>query len=466
MTSTGTPSPILAAPRVTFREAVWCWAKVALLSFGGPAGQIAVMHRIFVEEKRWVSENRFLHALNYCMLLPGPEAQQLTIYIGWLLHRTWGGIVAGSLFVLPGFLSILALSVLYAGYKELRIVDAVFYGLAPAVMAVVLEAVFRIGKKSLKNPVMVAVAAGAFAAIFFFGTPFPFVVGAAAALGFLGAKISPDNFVVIQMREPASEQPGRTIAIPDDADVQPAPAAMRMLRVAAIWLTLWLAPTVILTIAYGPQSLWVQESVFFSKAALVTFGGAYAVLAYIAQEAVSTYGWLRPGEMLDGLGMAETTPGPLIQVVQFVGFMGAYRAAEAGQLGDISPILAGTLASILTAWVTFTPCFLWIFLGAPYIERLRGHKPLSAALSTVTASVVGVILNLAVWFALHTIFDQVVESQRSGIRLLVPVWSSIDWAALVIGAGAFLVLFVFRLGMIATLGGTVLAGIAYRLLQG
>lgn len=454
-----------AAHPVTFREALRCWCRVALLSFGGPAGQIAVMHRILVEEKRWISENRFLHALNYCMFLPGPEAQQLATYVGWLLHRTLGGIVAGSLFVLPGFLSVLVLSILYAGYKELRFVDAVFYGLAPAVMAVVVEAVFRIGKKSLKNVVMAAVAGSAFVAIFFFGVPFPFVVATAAILGFAGAKVRPDRFLVIRLHEPkpGSEYQTSSIAVSDDAKAPTVPTFVRAVKVAATWLTLWLGPLVILAGTYGWQSLWVQEGFFFSKSAVVTFGGAYAVLAYIAQQAVSTYGWLQPGEMLDGLGMAETTPGPLIQVVQFVGFMGAYRASEAGQLGNLSPMFAGTLAAILTTWVTFTPCFLWIFLGAPYVERLRGHKSLTAALSTITAAVVGVVLNLAVWFALHTVFEQLEESRTLGMRLLIPVWNTVDWAALIIGAGAFTAMFVFRLGMIKTLGAAVVGGLAYRL---
>jgi chromate transporter len=427
------------------------------------------MHRILVEEKRWVSENRFLHALNYCMLLPGPEAQQLATYIGWLLHRTWGGIVAGTLFVLPGFFSILALSILYAGYKELRFVDALFYGLAPAVMAVVLEAVIRIGKRSLKNAVMTSVAGLAFAAIFFFGAPFPLVVLAAALSGFAGVKVWPDQFLVIRLHQPQpgdSRGEGDGIAVSDHAMSHAAPTLGRALRVLAVWLTLWLSPVAILAVTQGWDSLWVKQGVFFSKAAVVTFGGAYAVLAYVAQQAVSEYGWLQPGEMLDGLGMAETTPGPLIQVVQFVSFMGAYRAAEAGQLGHLTPLAAGTLAAVLTAWVTFVPSFLWIFLGAPYIERLRGHKSLTAAMSTITAAVVGVVLNLAVWFAVHTIFGQVHESQALGMRLLIPVWSTIDFAALAISAGAFIALFAFRLGMIPTLAAAVLLGLAYRFTMG
>ncbi|MCW5981586.1 MAG: chromate efflux transporter [Bryobacteraceae bacterium] len=460
-----TPSPAAVERRVSFREAFWCWCKVALLSFGGPAGQIAVMHRILVEEKRWVSESRFLHALNYCMLLPGPEAQQLATYIGWLLHRAWGGLVAGSLFVLPGFVSILALSILYADYKQSRLVDALFYGLAPAVMAIVVEAVIRIGKRSLKNAWMAAVAGLAFLAIFFFAVPFPLIVAAAALAGLAGARLRPDKFLVIRMHQPkpGAESAAEDAAIADDADAHTEPTALRAVKVSALWLTLWLGPVAVLIAAYGWNSVWAQQGVFFSKAAVVTFGGAYAVLAYVAQQAVSAYGWLQPGEMLDGLGMAETTPGPLIQVVQFVGFMGAYRAAEAGQLPGVSPISAGVLAAILTTWVTFTPCFLWIFLGAPYIERLRGNKSLTAALSTITAAVVGVVLNLAVWFALHTVFGRVHEVRTGPLRLLIPEWGAVDWAALLIAAGAFAAVFFFRLGMIRTLLAAVLAGLAYRL---
>jgi len=452
----------MAAHNVTFRQAAWVWCRVAMLSFGGPAGQIAVMHRILVEEKQWVSESRFLHALNYCMLLPGPEAQQLATYIGWLLHRTWGGIVAGVLFVLPGFVSILALSVLYAGFKDLRVVDALFYGLAPAVMAVVVEAVFRIGKRALKNGVMVTLAAMAFMGIFVFKVPFPVIVIAAALIGFIGGKARPDKFVVIKMHKTDDGSAGE-VAISDHAAAHTRPTIGRTLRVLTLCLTLWFAPLLVLWSAYGWTHVFVQEGFFFSKAAVVTFGGAYAVLAYMAQQAVDVYGWLKPGEMLDGLGMAETTPGPLIQVVQFVGFMGAYRAAEAGALDGMHPMLAGVFASVLVTWVTFVPCFLWIFLGAPYIEHLRGNQSLTAALSGITAAVVGVVLNLAVWFALHTVFDRVDETHWLGMRVLIPDWVTIDWAALAIAAGAFVAIFQFKAGMIRTLGACVLLGLTYRL---
>jgi chromate transporter len=446
-----------AAPSVSFREALKVWTRVALLSFGGPAGQIAVMHRILVEQKRWVSEDRFLHALNYCMLLPGPEAQQLATYIGWLLHRTLGGLVAGTLFVVPGFISILALSILYAGYHDLGLVQGIFYGLKPAVVAVVIEAVIRIGKRSLKNGTMVALAAAAFVAIFFFETPFPLIVLAAAAVGFIGGKLRSATFVVI--KGPMVPGPANATVISDDHSVGAWPTLSRAVRVAAIWLLLWWGPIVGLWMLAGPDSVYTQQSLFFSQAAVVTFGGAYAVLAYIAQECVNTYGWLRPGEMLDGLGMAETTPGPLIQVVQFVGFMGAYRNP-----GPFDPMVAGIIGSVITTWVTFTPCFLWIFVGAPYIEWLRERRSLNAALSGITAAVVGVVLNLSVWFALHTLFAEVNEQHVYGLRLLVPDWQSVDVAATVIALGALIAMFRFKAGMIATLVASAVVGCTYYLL--
>lgn len=428
---------------VSFAAALRVWLKVALLSFGGPAGQIAVMHRLFVEEKRWVSESRFLHALNYCMLLPGPEAQQLTTYVGWLLHGWRGGLVAGLLFVLPGFLSILLLSVLYAGFQGFTLVDAVFFGLKPAVMAVVVQAVVRIGRKALKNGVMLAIAAASFLAIFFLEVPFPFLVLGAAIVGLVGGRVWPSRFLVIRVDDAES---GGERAVNDDQQNAVRPSLGRAMRVAALWLTIWLAPLGVLGLLLGGSHVFVQEGVFFGQAAVVTFGGAYAVLAYVAQKAVESFGWLQPGEMLDGLGMAETTPGPLIQVVQFVGFMAAYRNP-----GTLDPMLAGVIGSVVVTWVTFAPCFLWIFLGAPYIEYLRGHKGLSCALSAITAAVVGVILNLAVWFSLHTLFGEVNEQHWAGARLLVPEWGSLDWAAALIAAGAFLALFRFKIAMLPTL---------------
>ncbi len=443
---------------ISFRAAFRVWCKVALLSFGGPAGQIAMMHRILVEEKRWVSENRFLHALNYCMLLPGPEAQQLAIYIGWLLHRTAGGLMAGLLFILPGFVSILALSILYAGYHEMTIVQGIFYGLKPAVVAVVIQAVVRIGKRSLKNGMMVALAAAAFIAIFFFQISFPLIVLAAAVIGFIGSKYRPDIFA---LRNGLATQfdVGVDRAISDSHVIANRPRLGRSIRVLAVWIPLWLAPIMALWIFTGKESVYTQQSLFFSKTAMVTFGGAYSVLAFIAQEAVNTHHWLAPGEMLDGLGMAETTPGPLIQVVQFVGFMGAWRNP-----GSLEPLTAGIIGSIVTTWVTFVPCFLWIFLGAPYVEYLRGHRALNAALSTITAAVVGVMLNLSIWFALHTLFGTVNERHWIGARWLVPDPYSLDIAALIIVLGACIALFVFKQGMITTLAVSAVIGLLYFLL--
>jgi chromate transporter len=448
---------------IPFGEAVRVWAKIAALSFGGPAGQIAVMHRILVEQKRWIGEARFLHALNYCMLLPGPEAQQLAIYIGWLLHKTKGGLVAGTLFVLPGFVSIMVLSWIYAAYGNVGVVQALFFGLKAAVLAVVLEAVVRIGRRALKNNIMVGLAAAAFVAIFFYGVPFPIIILTAGVIGFLGGHYRHPAFGANGGHGKASD---RDYADADSALGDQLPAHARAttawsLKIAAVFLTLWLAPVLILLATLGTGDVFSQIAVFFSKMAVVTFGGAYAVLAYVAQEAVSTYGWLKPGEMLDGLGMAETTPGPLIMVLQFVGFMGAFRDA-----GGLPPMLAGTLGGILATWVTFTPCFLWIFLGAPYIEVLRGNKALSAALATITAAVVGVILNLAIWFALHVLFAELRPAQWLGMRVDVPVPSSINLPSLVLTLGALIAVFRFKVGMIKVLLACSALGIVYYLATG
>lgn len=456
------PSPATGAADpsghgVSFREALKVWIEVAATSFGGPAGQIAVMHRLLVEEKRWVSEDRFLHAMNYCMLLPGPEAQQLATYVGWLLHRVRGGLVAGGLFILPGFVSILALSMLYAGFQDTAFVQALFYGLKPAVLAVVVEAVIRIGRRALRNRLMVALAAAAFILMFFFDLPFPFVILGSAVVGLWGGRWRPELF--LPAASPKASGTVEQSFATDAMAVQVRPSWAASLRTATAWLLLWLAPLAVMLGLLGPSDVFVQLGVFFSKASTVTFGGAYAVLAYVAQQAVDTYGWLRPGEMLDGLGMAETTPGPLIQVVQFVGFMGAFREAV-----GLHPMLAGVLGSVLITWVTFVPCFLWIFVGAPYIEYLRGKKALSAALSAITASVVGVILNLAVWFALHTLFAEVRETGWYGVRLFLPVWQSVDPAAAAIAALASVALFRLRWGMIRTLAVSTALGLAYYLI--
>jgi chromate transporter len=446
---------------VSFREALVVWLRVAALSFGGPAGQIAVMHRILVDEKKWISESRFLHALNYCMLLPGPEAQQLATYIGWLLHRTAGGLAAGLLFVLPGFLSILALSVLYAGFHELSVVQAIFFGIKAAVLAVVIEAVLRIGKRALKNGYMYLIAAAAFVAIFFLDVSFPLIIIAAALLGLLGSRLHPGKFVVIKGYQPQAgvTTPAVDAMLHDGRQEHTRPTWGRTLRVAAFWSALWFVPLGALVLALGSDNVFTQIGLFFSKLAVVTFGGAYAVLAYMAQEAVQNYGWLAPGEMLDGLGMAETTPGPLIQVVQFVAFMGAFRDA-----GGLDPFTAGVLASVLVTWVTFVPCFLWIFVGAPYIESLRDNKALSAALSAVTAAVVGVVLNLAVWFSLHVVFGEVDVVHAYGLQLHVPVLATLDPASLVLAVGALVAMLRFHVGMIPVIFTSALLGAAWFML--
>jgi chromate transporter len=455
--------PDIPAHGVTFREAVLVWAKVAALSFGGPAGQIAVMHRIIVEDKKWIGETRFLHALNYCMLLPGPEAQQLAVYIGWLMHKTKGGLVAGILFVLPGLISIMVLSWIYAAWGNVGLVQALFFGLKAAVLAIVLEAVVRIGKRSLKNNVMIALAAAAFIAIFFYSVPFPIIILTAAVIGYLGGRAGHSAFNPsgghgkIGDRQVADAESALGETIPSHAR----PPLSWSLRIGAVLLVLWLGPVFLLLLLLGPANVFSQIAVFFSKMSVVTFGGAYAVLAYVAQAAVETYHWLKPGEMLDGLGMAETTPGPLIMVLQFVGFMGAFRDP-----GALNPMVAGTLGGLLATWVTFAPCFLWIFLGAPYVEALRGNRALSAALATITAAVVGVVLNLAVWFALHVLFGRLNEVYWLGMKLDVPVMSSLNLPSLMLTIGALLAVFWFKIGMINVLLACSALGILYYLMTG
>jgi chromate transporter len=429
----------LPAAGVTAREALGVWVRVALQSFGGPAGQIAVVHRLVVDEKKWLSESRFLHALSYCMLLPGPEAQQLVTYVGWLLHGVRGGLVAGSLFILPGFVSVLVLSVLYAAYRDVGIVAGLFYGLKPAVMAVVFQAVARLRRRALTGRLATALAAAAFLAIFVFDVPFPVIVVASAVVGLVAGR-------------------GDTVAAVDasvshDHPVA-APSLVAATRTAALWLAIWLVPLAILVALLGQAHVFVREGLFFSRAAVVTFGGAYAVLTYVAQQAVESYGWLAPGEMLDGLGMAETTPGPLIQVVQFVGFMGAWRHA-----GTLDPMVAGVIGSIVTTWVTFVPCFLFIFVGAPFIEQLRQNRAVTSALRGITAAVVGVVLNLAVWFAIHTLFGEVRAIDVGVARLLIPDVGTLDWPALAIATGSVVAMLRFGIGMFATLGVAGVAGV-------
>jgi chromate transporter len=451
-TSDNPNAQVTSGHGVTLREAFHVWLRVAALSFGGPAGQIAVMHRILVEEKRWISESRFLHALNYCMLLPGPEAQQLATYVGWLMHRTLGGIMAGGLFILPGIIAIMGLSWIYALYGKVGFVSALFFGLKAAVLAIVLEAVMRIGKRALKNRVLIGLAAAAFVAIFFLDAPFPLIILAAGLIGFFGGRAGMPQF---QVGGHGSEDGDGGNLLGEHLPAHAKPNSGRSLRIAAAWLALWLTPVVALLLVLGDGNVFSQIAIFFSKMAMVTFGGAYAVLAYVAQQAVETYGWLQPGEMLDGLGMAETTPGPLIMVLQFVGFMAAFRDA-----GGLHPLLAGTMGGLLATWVTFTPCFLWIFLGAPYIEILRGNRALSGALSAITAAVVGVILNLAIWFGIHTIFKGVRPIEWGIFSFDAPVLASINLWALLLSGAAIIAMFRFKIGMLPTLAATSVAGIA------
>ena len=450
----------MASP-LEFREAVRVWLRVAALSFGGPAGQIAVVHRIIVDEKKWVGERRFLHALSYCMLLPGPEAQQLATYIGWLMHRWPGAIVAGGLFVVPGIVAIMALSWVYAAFGSVPVVAALFFGLKAAVLAVVLHAVQRVGSRALKSSAMITLAALTFVAIFFSQVQFPIIVLAAGLTGFVGAHAGSTAFVVGEGHGPSNTGASDESRLGDDLPAHARPTIGRALRVSAIWLALWLVPVIAIRVGLGMGQTFSEIGLFFSKMAVVTFGGAYAVLAYMAQQAVETYGWLKPGEMLDGLGMAETTPGPLITVVQFVGFMAAYRHP-----GALPPLLAGSLGGLLATWTTFVPCFLWIGLGAPFIERLRNNKPLSGALAGITAAVVGVVLNLAIWFALHTIFRETYPVRGFGLAFDMPVPSSLNLWALLLSAAAIVAIFRFKAGTMQTLAATSAAGIALYLVGG
>ena len=443
-----------AAPKhgVTFGEAFRVWLRIACLSFGGPAGQIAVMHKILVGEKKWVSESRFLHALNYCMLLPGPEAQQLATYIGWLMHRTAGGLMAGGLFILPGAVSIMALSILYAELGRLGIVSAAFFGVTAAVLAIVAEALVRIGKRGLQTPIMRATAALAFVGIFFFGIPFPVIILSALLIGYIGSSLGSLAFVASRHGGTSGDSDSLLgSALPEHTE----PSAARAIRVSTCWLALWLIPVVLILASFGPDNVYTHIAVFFSKMAVVTFGGAYAVLAYVAQQAVETWHWVTPDEMLKGLGMAETTPGPLIMVLQFVGFMAAFRDP-----GILPPLVAGMLGGLLATWVTFAPCFLWIFLGGPYIEKLRTNTALSAAMAAVTAAVVGVILNLAIWFGIHTIFRKTITVTAYGLSFDAPVLASVDIWSLVLALVAAITIFRLKIGIIPTLMACCGAGIA------
>ena len=396
----------------SFSEALKVWLKIGCINFGGPAGQIAMMHRILVDEKKWIDEARFLHALNFSMLLPGPEATQLATYVGWLLHGVRGGLAAGILFVLPGAFVMLGLSLLYAYGRGLGPIDGALFGIKAAVLVIVFEALIRIGKRSLKSSLLVSLAALAFISIFFFAVPFPLIVIAAALAGYLIARSRPDLL-------------GLAIKAPDVTDYFG--SRWRQFTIATIiGLAIWWAPVALIALTLGPHHILVGVGIFFSKLAVVTFGGAYAVLAYMAQQVVETNGWLTAPEMVDALGLAETTPGPLILVTQFVGFLAAFREAA-----PFTPLIAGLLGAALTTWVTFVPAMLWIFAGAPFIEQLRGNRQLAGALAAITAAVVGVILNLSVWFALHVLFGKLTEMHIGPLR-----WYAFDPLALDIRAAA------------------------------
>lgn len=438
----------------SFAEAVRVWFRIGCLSFGGPAGQIALMHREVVDERRWVSDARFLHALNFCTLLPGPEAQQLATYLGWLMHGVKGGLAAGLLFILPGALVMLALSAVYVAFGEVPLIAALFFGLKCAVLVLVVEALLRVARRALKGAVPWAVAVAAFAALFLFGLPFPMVVLGAVLLGaampgaFAGgghgeAKAGPPSLLdALLAREPER--------------IQRLSAAAR--RAGLVALVLWVWPVALLLPAGGEAgSPWADIAWFFSKMAVVTFGGAYAVLAYVAQEAVEHYRWLTAGQMLAGLGLAETTPGPLILVLQFVGYLAGH--AHAGFWG-------GVLGSGLTLWVTFAPCFAWIFLGAPHVERMHDQPRLKGALAGVTAAVVGVIANLALWFGLRVLFGEVRSVQAGPLSLDLPVPATLDLQAAILALLAAVCLFRLKLGVVRTLGVAALAGLGLRTLLG
>jgi chromate transporter len=425
----------LGAP--SFGEAFRFWLKLGFISFGGPSGQIAMMHAELVEKKRWIDNARFLHALNFCMLLPGPEAQQLAIYIGWLLHKTRGGVIAGALFVIPSIFILWALSYVYVAFGNIPWIAAIFYGLKPAVLAIVAAAVIRIGSKALKNAVMWSLALAAFVAIYFLRVPFPLIIISAGILGLIGNKILPKYF------RGESARPS-DLDLADNIADRAKPTWLHALKISATWIVIWALPLALTGIFLGTDHTIFREGIFFSKAAVVTFGGAYAVLPYVSQQAVEHYHWLAAPQMLDGLGLAETTPGPLIMVLQFVGFLGAWNHP-----GNLPPLVSATLGALVTTWTTFVPCFLWVFLGAPYIEKLRDVKLLTAALSTVTAAVVGVILNLAVWFGLHVIF---------------PSHGVIDWFAIALCAAAFVAMLRYKIDIIPVVVGSGALGLIYKML--
>jgi chromate transporter len=451
------PDPQQVPPQeqtvVPFRTAVRAWFLISLQTFGGPAGQIAVMQRSLVDEKRWIGQRRFLHALNYCTLLPGPEAQQLATYVGWLLHGTRGGLVAGGLFVLPGVVALLALSAVYVAFGDTTAVTAVFAGLAAAVLAIVVQAVVRVAKKALDSRTLVVLAVVSFLALALFGVPFPVVVALAGFAGWALGRWRPS--ALPRARAADGPDAGPPPVISDDVLHHEAPTTRRTVKVLLVGLLVWGVPIAAAAVLTGAHSVFTEQGLFFSGAAVVTFGGAYAVLAYVAQQAVAVYGWLSPGEMVRGLALAETTPGPLIMVVQFVAFLGAYRAP-----GDLDPWVAAVLASLLVTWVTFVPSFLFVLLGAPYMERLRGNRSLSAALTGITAAVVGVIANLGVYFAVHTLFDDTVDVDSGPLSFELPDLTTLRPVPLVIALAAAVLVFRIKWSVLRTLGVCAVLGLA------
>lgn len=445
-------APTATAALPSLAEALRVWLRIGLLSFGGPAGQIALMHREVVDARGWIGERRFLGALNFCTLLPGPEAQQLATYLGWLMHGVRGGVAAGILFVLPGAAVMLALSLVHARFGQVPVVSALFFGLTAAVLVLVVEALLRIGRRALKGPAAWALATAAFVALFVLNLPFPLVVATAALTGYL----APSRFVQAGHAAAKGDRPALIDAVLEADPGRPARLAAAARRAGLVALALWLVPVAVLMLAVG--GTYADIAWFFSKMAVVTVGGAYAVLAYVAQDAVSAYGWLTADEMLTGLGLAETTPGPLILVLQFVGFLAGSRAPEA-----LTGIAGGVAASALVLWVTFAPCFVFVFLGAPVIERLQKNVALSGALAAITAAVVGVVANLALWFSLRVLFSDRVRVAAGPIALDLPVPASIDVTALLLAVLAGLCLFRLRLGVPRTLAVTAAAGIAVRL---
>ena len=443
---TAPTAPAAAPARLTRAEAFSYWLKLGFISFGGPAGQIAIMHEELVERRRWISENRFLHALNYCMVLPGPEAQQLATYIGWLMHRTWGGIVAGGLFVLPSLVILIALSWVYMAFGNVPVIAGIFYGIKPAVTALVVHAAWRIGSRALKNAWLWAIAAAAFVAIFALDAPFPLIVLIAGLIGYAGGRFAPQRFAA-RGGHAAAKAYGPAL-IDDDTPTPPhALFTWRRFRtVLVVCLALWLAAIGALCAAFGWNAVLTQMAWFFTKAALMTFGGAYAVLPYVYQGAVDHHHWLTAPQMIDGLALGETTPGPLIMVVSFVGFVGGWTKA---MFGADSLFLAGTAAACVVTFFTFLPSFFFILLGAPFIESTHGNLTFTAPLTAITAAVVGVIVNLAVFFAYHVLWPH-------GLN------GPFEWASAVIGLAAAVALFRFKLGVIPVVLGAGLAGLAWR----